>query len=133
MKKKTMAAIGLLVALIAVLAAVYFIARPKPVTGAKSFTLLVVNDEGATTEYKGRTDAEYVGDALREMQTATDFTMAGSESEYGFFLEEVNGLKADFATDGAYWAFYVNDEYAQNGIDTQPLYDGNTIALKYEK
>ena len=44
----------------------------------------------------------------------------------------VNGLRADYDEDGAYWSFYVNDEYCNYSIDEQPVNDGDSFAIKYE-
>ena len=53
--------------------------------------------------------------------------------DYGLYIEKVNGLEADYNKDGAYWALYMNGEYAQNGIDTQPVRNKDEITLSYEK
>ena len=59
-----------------------------------------------------KTDAETVGDMLRETSVAT-----GSESDYGLFVDTVNGIKVDWDTDHTYWAFYVDGEYSSVGVD----------------
>lgn len=125
--------IGALVLLIAVLACVYYFLGPRGTKGAKEYTLEVVNDVGETTTYTGHTDQEFLRPALEELQKAEDFTIEGEESEYGLFVKTVNGVTADFAADGAYWALYVNDEYGNYGVDSQPVTDGDTYALRYEK
>lgn len=125
--------IGALVLLIAVLACVYYFLGPRGTKGAKEYTLEVVNDVGETTTYTGHTDQEFLRPALEELQKAEDFTIEGEESEYGLFVKTVNGVTADFAVDGAYWALYVNDEYGNYGVDSQPVTDGDTYALRYEK
>lgn len=132
--KKTILVGGLVfILLLAVLGTVYFLTRPQPApAGAKAYTVAVVDKEGKSTGYSGTTDSDYVGQALRELMEQTDFAMEGRESEFGFFIEAVNGITADYDTDGAYWAFYLNGEYAQNGIDSQPIQDGDEIALRYE-
>jgi hypothetical protein len=43
----------------------------------------------------------------------------------------VNDVTADYNADGAYWAFYVDGEYCQYGIDQQPVNDGETYAIVY--
>lgn len=125
--------IGALVLLIAVLACVYYFLGPKGTEGSKEYTLKVVNDAGETTTYTGHTDQEFLRPALEELQVAEDFTIEGKESEYGLYVETVNGVTADYAIDGSYWALYVNDEYSNYGVDTQPVTDGNTYTLRYEK
>lgn len=125
--------IGALVLLIAVLACVYYFLGPRGTKGAKEYTLEVVNDVGETTTYTGHTDQEFLRPALEELQEAEAFTIEGEESEYGLFVKTVNGVTADFAADGAYWALYVNGEYSNYGVDSQPVTDGDTYALRYEK
>lgn len=77
-----------------------------------------------------KTDAETVGDMLRETSIAT-----GSESDYGLFVDTVNGIKADWDTDGTYWGFYVDGEYSSVGVDSVDIpTDGSlNIAFNLEK
>ena len=55
------------------------------------------------------------------------------ESGYGLYVKTVNGVTLDFEEDGAYWAFYVNGEYAQAGVDATEAKAGDTYAFKAEK
>ena len=41
--------------------------------------------------------------------------IAGEDSQYGLYVKTVNGITADYDTDGSYWAFYIDGEYAQTG------------------
>ena len=84
----------------------------------------------------GVTDAavcEKIAAKAAELKAKGDFTYEGSDSEYGLYIESVNGLKADYNVDKAYWAIYVNGEYGQLGADTQPVNDGDSFKLAYEK
>ena len=47
-------------------------------------------------------------------------------------MKTVNGITADYDTDGVYWAFYVNDEYATSGVDVTEITEGDSYALKVE-
>lgn len=132
-KKGLLAGILLLLALAAVLWAVYSHNAPTVTEGSKQYTLTVTDPDSSPTVYTAATDAAYVGDALRELTETQDFSMEGADSEFGFFLTTVNGLTADFDTDGAYWALYLNGEYATLGMDQQPLTDGDDIRLSYEQ
>ncbi|MBR4445115.1 MAG: DUF4430 domain-containing protein, partial [Solobacterium sp.] len=60
-------------------------------------------------------------------------TYEASTSEYGLFINAVNGLTADYDKDGAYWAIYVNGEYGSYGADQQPVTDKDTYSFVYEK
>ncbi len=126
--KKVIIGIIALVAVIAALAAVYFVFRAKPVEGSKAITIEVVNKEKATKSYDVKTDAEFLRQAMEETK---DLTFSGTESEFGMMVETVNGETADYNVDGAYWAFYVNGEYCNYGIDTQPVVDGDKFTIEY--
>ena len=52
---------------------------------------------------------------------------------YGIMISTINGETADYATDGAYWALYVNGEYGMYGADSQPVADGDKYTWTYEK
>ena len=96
-------------------------------------TIEVLDNEEKTTSYELHTDAEYLKGAMDELAAKdSTFKVEGSDGEYGFFIEAVNGITADFETDKAYWAIYVNDEYGQYGADQQPVNDGDVFRLAYE-
>lgn len=117
-----------LVALIAIVAILYGVFSPKATQGAKAIVIEVVDDQGETVSYDVHTDAEYLRGAMEE---AEGLTFEGTESEYGLMVDTVNGLTADYNTNGAYWAFYVNGEYCNYGIDSQPVSDGETYTIAY--
>ena len=58
--------------------------------------------------------------------------IAGDESEYGLYVKTVNGITADYDKDGVYWAFYVNGEYAQTGVDSTSITEGDSYSFKVE-
>ena len=80
------------------------------------------------TDFEIHTDQKTVGDALLEQNL-----IEGDESDYGLYVKTVNGITADYDTDGSYWAFYVNGEYAQTGVDSTPVEEGSTYSFKVEK
>lgn len=123
-------ALGALVLLIAVFAGVYFAFAPKPSKGAKEIGIEVVDDKQASKSYTVNTDAEYLRQAIEETE---GLTVEGTESSYGLMVTTVNGVVADYNTNGAYWAFYVNGEYCQYGIDTQPVENGQKYRIVYTK
>ncbi len=130
MKTKTKKILGvcLVVVLIAALAGAYFMFGEKPVEGSKAVVIEVVNSKGESTEYEVKTDAEYLHGA---MDDAEGLTYKGEEGPYGYTISEINGESAVFETDNAYWSFYVNDEYCNYGIDSQPVHDGDTFSIVY--
>ncbi|HIW80741.1 MAG TPA: DUF4430 domain-containing protein [Candidatus Acetatifactor stercoripullorum] len=126
--KKTVIGVLILVVLIAVLGIVYAVFREKPTEGTKNITIEVVNKEQETSSYEVQTSAEYLRGAMEE---AEGLTFAGTDSEFGLTVDTVNGETADYNTDGAYWAFYVNGEYCNYGVDSQPIADGDVFTIAY--
>lgn len=101
--------------------------------GTKSYILSVVDPEGAEKKYEGKTDAEFLSGLMDDLAENGDFSYDGQDEEFGFTLYSVNGVEADFTKDSAYWAIYVNGEYGMYGVDMQPVSDGDSFTLKYEK
>ena len=130
MKEKTKKILGvcLVVVLVAALAGAYFVFSEKPVEGIKNVVIEVVDSNGKSTEYKVKTDAEYLHGAMDE---ADGLTYEGYEGPYGYTISSINGETAVFETNGAYWSFYVNDEYCNYGIDSQPVNDGDEFSIVY--
>lgn len=132
MKKQTkiISVIAAVVVLVAVMAGLYMKFGPKTQEGAKAVTIEVVDDKGESKEYKVNTDAEYLTEALKDAETE-GLTFSGTTGEFGLTIDTVNGLKADYNEGAAYWAFYVNGEYANYGPDEQPVADGDTFKIEY--
>lgn len=95
--------------------------------GAKSFTFEVTDVDGSTKYYTVHTDAETVGEALVALGL-----IAGEDSEYGLYVKTVDGVTLDYDTDGKYWAFYVDGEYATVGVDSTAVTDGASYAFRAE-
>ena len=92
-----------------------------------SFTVVTTDLEGNETTHKIKTDAATVGEALIE-----EGLIAGDPSDYGLYITTVNGITLDWDKDGKYWAFYINGEYAQTGVDTTNVEDGAVYTFKPE-
>lgn len=127
-KKSIIIGVAALAAVVVIFAGIYFIFGAKPVAGNKSITIEVVNDKQERTTYELNTDAEYLRQAMEE---AEGLTFSGAESEYGMMVDTVNGVKADYNENGAYWGFYVNGDYCNYGIDDQPILDGDVFSIEY--
>lgn len=95
--------------------------------GSREFAFAVVDQDGNETEFEIHTEKETVGEALTELGL-----IAGEESEYGLYVKTVNGVTVDYDTDGKYWAFYINDEYAQTGVDATAIVEGETYSFRIE-
>ncbi|HPF29570.1 MAG TPA: DUF4430 domain-containing protein [Lachnospiraceae bacterium] len=126
---KAILGIVIAVVLIGALIAVYLVFGPKTSEGSKAITITITDDQGVDTVYETKTDAEYLMDAVQELD---GITIEGEEGDYGLFIKTVNGITADYDTDGAYWSIYVNGEYGNYGIDAQPVADGDSYAIVYE-
>ena len=96
--------------------------------GATAFTVEVAQLDGTSITFTVNTDKATVGEALLELGI-----VAGDDTEYGLYVKTVNGVTLDYDTDGAYWAFYINGEYAMTGVDATNIEAGATYALKAEK
>lgn len=96
--------------------------------GSKQFSLTVSDQDGNQTEFEIHTDQETVGAALQELEL-----IDGEEGQYGLYVTTVNGITADYDKDGMYWAFYINEEYAQTGVDATEIQEGESYSLKLEK
>lgn len=92
------------------------------------FTFKVTDADGKETDFTISTDKKTVGEALLE-----ENLIAGDDSEYGLYVKTVNGVTLDYDKDGMYWAFYVNGEYAQTGVDSTEITAGAEYAFKAEK
>lgn len=96
--------------------------------GQKEFEFIVVDKDGNETRFEIHTDKETVGDALLEQDL-----IVGEEGEYGLYVKTVNGITADYEVNQTYWAFYINDEYAQTGVDSTKIIAGDSYSFKVEK
>lgn len=120
--------IGIIVAVLLVAAVVTFVvihnnAQQAPVQGAKAVTIQIVDADGNAVEQLLHTDAEYLRGALEEANL-----VKGTESEYGLFVTEVNGIAADDALQ-QWWCVTKGGEDVLTGVDTTPLADGDVYEL----
>ena len=92
--------------------------------GAKSFTMTVTDAEQKEYELLIHTDKATVGEALSEYELA-DISDG--------FLTAILGMEASWEKDKAYWAFYINGEFAMTGVNDTDIEDGGKYALVYTK
>lgn len=95
--------------------------------GETQFALTVVDPEGQKTAFEIHTDETTVGAALVGVGL-----IEGEDGPYGLYIKTVNGIIVDYDKDGKYWAFYVNDEYANASVDLADIQEGDSYALKAE-
>ena len=128
--KKTLLGVVALVVVIGLMAVAYAVYGPKAVEGSKEITIEVIDNQGESTVYEIRTDAQYLRQAMEEA-SSKGLTFEGDETEYGLTIMSVNGVTADFNVDGAYWSIMVNGEYGMYGADSQPVTDKDVFQLVY--
>lgn len=81
-----------------------------------------------SVKFTVNTNEKTVGAALLEHKL-----IEGDEGPYGLYIKKVNGITADYDIDKAYWAFYVNEDYASKGIDQTTIEKDKTYRLEYTK
>ena len=96
--------------------------------GNTSFKFAVTYADGKTENYTVKTDKTTVGEALQDAGL-----ISGSDSEYGLMVDTVNGVKADYNADKAYWAFYINGEYASTGVSATNINTDAEYSFVYTK
>ena len=130
MKKNTKLILGIvaLVVVIAALLGVYLATRPETSQGAKTFTVEVVHADGSSKTFTYHTDEEYLGTVLE-----AEGLIKGEMGPYGLTIFEVDGERAVWEENGAYWAIFVNGEYGMTGVDTTPVNDGDAFKLEYTR
>ena len=96
--------------------------------GKTSFNFTVTYADGKVDKFIVNTDADNVGDALLNAGI-----ISGSDSEYGLMVDSVNGVKADYSVDKAYWAFYINGKYATTGVSATAVTADAEYAFVYTK
>ena len=96
--------------------------------GQTSFGFTVTHKDGKQKEFVVETDKKTVGEALIDAEL-----ISGDDGDYGLYVKTVDGETLDFDTDGYYWSFLINGEYAQTGVDMTDIEDGKTYEFKAEK
>lgn len=128
MKKngKLIAGAAAILVLVAVFAGIWFATRPATSEGAKTITVEVVHKDESSKTFTYHTDVEYLGEVLQ-----SEGLVKGEQGDYGLYMTEVDGEAAVYETDGAYWAFYQDGEYASQSVDQTPISDGDSFSLVY--
>ena len=123
--KKMLIALVALVVVIAAMLTVYFVALPETAEGKKTCTVTVIHSDETTKTFTVTTEEEYLGAALEK-----EGLISAQGADAGMF-HTVDGEKADWNVNQSYWAFYVGEEYASQGIYDTPVTDGSSYKLVY--
>lgn len=95
--------------------------------GENNFIFTAVFEDGTRKVYNVSTGKKTVGEALLELEL-----IAGDEGDYGLYVKTVDGVTADYDTDGSYWAFYIDGAYAQTGVDATEISNGTSYEMRIE-
>jgi len=126
--KKMILAAVVLVVVIALMAGLSVANKPQTVEGSKQVTITIIHKDGTEKTLEYGTDLEFLSELLLEKELVTGY----ASEEYGFTIESVDGVTADWAKDSAYWALYEGDEYATASAAGIVLVDGGVYKLIYE-
>ena len=96
--------------------------------GQTTFPFTVADLEGNEVAFEISTDETTVGAALSAVGL-----IQGEEGPYGLMVSHVNGVELDYDKDKAYWAFYIDGEYAMSGVDQTDIQSGKAYAFRAEK
>lgn len=116
-------------AVLALLLVIYMVSKPVPMAGDKTISIDVVYEDGHSDTYEVTTETQYLKDAADEIP---ELAIEGTTTkEFGLMMIEVNGIRADYQLDGAYWALLNNGEPCNYGISMQPIKDGEHYSIVY--
>ena len=97
-------------------------------TGSTEFTFEVEHLNGNVVKFTIKTDKTILSEALLENNL-----ISGDDGPHGLYVKTVDGVTYDYATDGIYWALYVDGDYAMAGVDSQSIENGHTYKFKAER
>ena len=126
-KNRLWLALGAMALLAVLFLGIWWRYAEKSTTGSKNIVITVTYEDKTQQNYELKTDAEYLKEAAE-----TVLTLDGEDTQYGYTVYAINGVEANFNDGNAYWALYVNGEYGNYGVDSQPVTDGDTYAFVYE-
>jgi len=98
----------------------------EPAPAEKTISVTVVDDKGESQVFLITTESETLADALLEEKL-----VEGEMGDYGLMITYVNGLRADYNEDGAYWAMLKDGEYMMTGASDTVIADGDQYELVY--
>ncbi len=95
-----------------------------PTGYAHHFTLEVLHADGTVNTIQIQTNEDYLGDALKAEGLAAESNSPG-------LYDMVDGEKAVWSENQAYWNFLINGEVAMVGMNDTPIQDGDVYRLEY--
>jgi len=95
--------------------------------GEKTF-YLDVTAQDKTVTFTIHSDKEKLGEALKENRL-----IEGEKGAYGLYVKKVNGIKADYDENKAYWGLNKNGESMMTGVDGAEFKSGDRFEFIYTK
>lgn len=108
------------------LMAVFFATKPQTSVGEKEITVEVIHSDKTKKETVLQSDAAFLEEALLDASL-----VEGSQSQYGLYIETVDGETARYDQKKAWWKLLVNGEPASRGAAEVPVEDGAVYTLEY--
>lgn len=97
--------------------------------GNKTISVTVVYQDASTDDYTVTTQADCLENALNSIP---ELTLDGTTTrEFGLMINTVNGIRADYQLDGAYWSLFCDDILCNYGVSQQPIKDGEHYRIVY--
>lgn len=126
---KRKAVLGTILAGVLLLMTVGFLVlKPTGTTDLKRVQIIVVSQDGSEGFYETPTTAAFLQGAMDDTK---DLTYQGRETAMGFILEEVNGERAVYDENKAFWGITIGGQFAEYGISQQPIADGDVVRIAY--
>ena len=94
----------------------------------KTITVTVIDDDGESTVFTITTTKTTLYGALKQ-----EDLVKGEKGDYGLYVKVVNGLRADYDLDKAYWSFSKDGVDLIKGIESTLISDGDSYEITYVK
>lgn len=140
--KKMLIALIAFVAVVGLMAGIWFATRPEapeapttpttsvdqttPTESLLKFTVIVVHADGTEKTFNYETAGGKLGPILVEEGLAVESNSPG-------LFNTIDGETADWNVDQSYWSFYVGEEMAMYGMNDAVIHDGDVFKLVYTK
>lgn len=92
----------------------------------KTITVDITGKSGSTKTFTIQTDADNLEGALTQEKL-----IEGTQGDYGLFVTTVNGEKAVYETDHAYWSFCKDNVPLNTGVTDTKIADGEKYQIIY--
>ncbi|MCL1832127.1 MAG: DUF4430 domain-containing protein [Oscillospiraceae bacterium] len=96
-----------------------------------AFTLELIDSEDKSEAFNlTTTQTNHDGQGVTTPTLGEVMRTEGLTEQTGL-IDTINGITADWDTDEAYWAFYIDGEYALQGIDDTTVKNGAAYKIVY--